>query len=183
MLSELDLLFFNAFYSLAGQLWYFDHVIVIAAEVLPYGAFGAVIVMAYYAWQKQQPAEVIGYTLAIIGSGIARGIAQLIKMAYYHPRPGVTLDFVPLFPETSYSFPSGHAITFFALAMAVYMINKKFGIILFAVAMVISSARIMAGVHWPSDIIAGATCGIGIGYFFQSTCLYFRRKRSILLLE
>lgn len=54
------------------------------------------------------------------------------------------------------SFPSGHATFFFALAFCTFLINKKWGWILTAAAVVTTVARVVAGVHWPSDIVGGA---------------------------
>jgi undecaprenyl-diphosphatase len=62
------------------------------------------------------------------------------------------------------SMPSGHAALFFALATAVYFYNKKLGIFLFISAFLISISRVFVGVHWPSDILAGALVGIFSGW-------------------
>jgi undecaprenyl-diphosphatase len=74
--------------------------------------------------------------------------------------------------EIGQSFPSGHAAFFFALATAVTLFNKKVhpersrrtGIWLFVGAFLISLARIYAGVHYPSDILAGAAVGVFSGW-------------------
>lgn len=63
------------------------------------------------------------------------------------------------------AFPSGHAAFSFALSTVVYSYNKKAGIIFFFASFLISIARVFIGVHWPSDILAGAVVGILCGYF------------------
>lgn len=65
-----------------------------------------------------------------------------------------------LINESGYSFPSGHAAFYFALSMAVYLYNKKLGVILFVVSLIMGIARIYAGVHWPSDILGGIVVGV-----------------------
>lgn len=62
------------------------------------------------------------------------------------------------------SFPSGHASFTFGLATVVYLYNKKWGIVFFVSAFLISLARVFAGVHWPADILAGAVVGIFSGW-------------------
>jgi undecaprenyl-diphosphatase len=92
------------------------------------------------------------------------------------PRPFEAFDMPPLFPETSYSLPSGHATFLFALATGVYAVNRRAGLILFTIAGIISLARIMAGVHYPGDIVAGAFVGITVA----SACVVLARRTDII---
>jgi undecaprenyl-diphosphatase len=95
---------------------------------------------------------------------LSRGIVtEVIRYFYHHPRPFVFYGFVPLVPESSWSFPSGHMTFLFALAMAVWYANRKWGIIYFLLSFVVGIARIYAGVHWPLDILGGMVVGIACG--------------------
>jgi len=69
--------------------------------------------------------------------------------------------------ENLQSFPSGHAIFFFALSTVIYSFNKKLGIFFLAFSTLMSIARIFVGVHWPSDILAGAILGTIIGVIIK----------------
>ena len=69
-----------------------------------------------------------------------------------------------IFHETSYSFPSGHAAFFAALAMVVFLYNRKAGWIYFSAALFIGFARIYTGVHWPLDVLGGLILGAVIGF-------------------
>ena len=71
------------------------------------------------------------------------------------------------------SFPSGHAAIFFAIAMAIYFFNKKLGIVFFIGAVLIGFARIFTGIHWPSDVLAGAIIGIISGIIIIK--LFFKK--------
>ena len=71
-----------------------------------------------------------------------------------------------VFCSGSYSMPSSHAVNNFAIAMFISYLYPKLKFILFSVASVIAITRPYVGVHYPSDIIAGAFIGILIGYLF-----------------
>jgi undecaprenyl-diphosphatase len=74
----------------------------------------------------------------------------------------VALNFVPLINQSpaEASLPSGHASFYFAMSTIVYLYNKKVGVLFYIATILITLARIFSGVHWPSDILAGALFGI-----------------------
>jgi undecaprenyl-diphosphatase len=98
---------------------------------------------------------------------------------YFFPknRPFVSEQVNQLLQHSeSASFPSGHAAFFFALATAVYFYNKKLGGFFFVSAFLISIARVFCGIHWPSDILAGALIGIFSGWLmFKFFKKYFQK--------
>lgn len=115
------------------------------------------------------------YTLFVAGAAalVARfGVTELIRFFYHRPRPFLVLPVNQLLTDPSWSFPSGHATFFFALATAVYLHHKKWGIFFFVAAALISIARVAAGVHYPSDIVAGAVVGVLVA----SVMVYLFRK-------
>lgn len=65
---------------------------------------------------------------------------------------------------TDYSFPSGHTGASFAAA-SVFLkeLPKKFSIPALIVAILISFSRLYIGIHYPTDVIAGAIIGFAIG--------------------
>ena len=105
-------------------------------------------------------------SVVLLSALIARlGVTEIIRLFYHRPRPFLTYQVHQLIPENSYSFPSGHATFFFALSATIYMYNKKWGITFFIAATLMGIARVMAGVHYPSDIIGGMVIGIAVAYF------------------
>ena len=62
--------------------------------------------------------------------------------------------------EAYASFPSGHAITAFALAFALASLAPKWRIAIWAYAAVIAMTRMILLAHHPSDVLAGALVGI-----------------------
>src|SRR3989344_776466 len=86
-------------------------------------------------------------------------IVSVIKDIVARPRPDVLFG--------GYSFPSGHATFFFALATAVYIRDRRYGALLFAMAALVSVARIAEGAHYFSDILFGAAIGMGVTYIIH----------------
>jgi undecaprenyl-diphosphatase len=79
-------------------------------------------------------------------------------------RPYVALQDIvllasPQVGEEWESFPSGHALFFFALATVVYMYNKKIGTVLYVAGLLMVCGRVAAGLHYPSDVVVGALLG------------------------
>ncbi len=69
-------------------------------------------------------------------------------------------------PPTSYAFPSGHAALAFALATAWSLEVPRIYVIVPAYAWATSVAvgRVWKGVHYPSDVLAGAVLGVGVAW-------------------
>jgi undecaprenyl-diphosphatase len=127
---------------------------------------GYLMVAAFliFLWQKRaaisKKAEI--FAAVFLPAIISRlGITVLIRHLHYRPRPYLT-DAVNMLIDKSReaSFPSGHAAFFFAFSLAVYYFNKKLGIIFLTVSVLMGLSRIFVGIHWPSDVLAGAVVGI-----------------------
>lgn len=87
----------------------------------------------------------------------------ILKNIVCRPRPFQT------FPEyarlliaepSGWSFPSGHSCSSFAAATALLLNNRKIGAPALILAILIAFSRVFLFVHWPSDILVGATLGI-----------------------
>lgn len=80
------------------------------------------------------------------------------------PRPFDVLDVVPLEKHSSgHSFPSLHCSSSFVITMALYYIHPVFGVLGLIVSVFVALSRLLAGVHYPSDILAGIAIGIAFG--------------------
>lgn len=80
------------------------------------------------------------------------------------------------------SFPSGHTSASFAAAAALYHINQRWGIAAILFATLMGFSRLYLGVHFPTDVLAGAVLGWfvakGVIYFIKRC--NFKNKGSIL---
>ena len=79
--------------------------------------------------------------------------------------------------EAYASFPSGHAVTAFALAFAVSALWPRLRIVMILYALLIASTRLVLLAHHPSDVVAGALVGIigamAVRYWFAARRLSF----------
>ena len=102
-----------------------------------------------------------------MSSGIAYLFSKILKILIHENRPFVEFSNVQaLFSETGFAFPSTHAIFFMTLAFSIFILHKKAGYVFILFALLIGLARIMAGVHFPFDILGGFVLGAGISYMF-----------------
>jgi undecaprenyl-diphosphatase len=109
--------------------------------------------------------------------------SNLAKSLFERPRPCLTLPDVHLLVGCgqTFSFPSGHAVTSFAIATFLGLVYPRTRWVLFPLALLISYSRIAVGVHYSFDILVGWVEGAFFGYLFYRLFLYqreFWKKRS-----
>jgi len=94
--------------------------------------------------------------------------SNFLKHAIQRIRPCNALENVRLLVPclSSYSFPSSHAVNNFAAAAFFSRLYPRYKITLYSIASVVALSRPIVGVHYPSDILAGALIGWVIGYLF-----------------
>lgn len=117
-----------------------------------------------------------GRTVALAGLFalvLGHGASDALKELTVRPRPLASLlDVRLLVPEpSSYAFPSGHATSAFSAATGVMLSARRslkrvplsgWGMLVLAAA--ISYSRVYVGVHYPTDVLAGAGLGIACGW-------------------
>ncbi|SIT12253.1 phosphatase PAP2 family protein [Neptunomonas antarctica] len=67
-------------------------------------------------------------------------------------------------PTEKFGFPSGHAAAAFVFASVLSQIYPSIALLAYSIAMLISVSRVVLGVHYPADIVAGAAVGIVCGF-------------------
>ena len=98
---------------------------------------------------------------AIFSCFFAWIITELIKNIFPTLRPFQAQGMVPqtiTIPGDG-AFPSSHTAVAFALSVTILKHDKKIGVLYIIMSGLVGVARIMASVHYPVDIIAGAVIG------------------------
>ncbi len=119
---------------------------------------GICILLAIFGGEKGRNVALILLIAILIGHFISEGL----KYVFLRPRPFEILTGVhQLVIIGSYSFPSGHATEAF---IACIILGKKYGHLLLFILLgvLITFSRVYIGVHYPSDVLAGALLGVGI---------------------
>lgn len=126
---------------------------------------------------NKQRAIIIGGTLII-----SSAITGLLKYSIQRERPFVTYpDIKHIKPEDSYSFPSGHTSTAFALATSVTIAYPKWYVAAPAYLWASSAAysRMHLGVHYPSDVLAGALIGSGSAWLCYKLNMRLQQRKKM----
>jgi undecaprenyl-diphosphatase len=137
----------------------------------PVTAFATVAVPLYAAatillWLLDRPYARAHWKVACVSALASAGIALLANQAIGHlwdrarpfaAHPGA----VHLLAARSAdpSFPSDHAAAAFAIAFAVYAVSVRAGALFLLAATAIAVSRVALGLHYPSDVLAGALVG------------------------
>jgi len=111
---------------------------------------------------------------ALFSSILSWVISEMTKTLFPRSRPflingegikTLTLHFDP-------SFPSVHSAVAFALAMSIYLHDKKTGRYFLFAAFLVALGRIMANVHYPVDVVFGSLLGVVVSRLLISLHLF-----------
>ena len=102
---------------------------------------------------------------AILGPGIGFALVTLVRRAINEPRPYEALDIRPLMYKGTKgkSLPSRHAYSICAIATAWAAWCAPVGIALLACSVAMGVVRVLGGIHYPHDVLAGMACGLVAG--------------------
>jgi undecaprenyl-diphosphatase len=108
---------------------------------------------------------------------------DIIKYIFMIKRPFMELGITPLFLENGFSFPSSHVTVMAALSIIIWNFNRKLGIVFLIFTILIGLSRMVIGVHYPMDVVAGgfigSLLGLSILWFYRKTNQFAFLKKYI----
>lgn len=180
----MDLYFFQQINSLALKWLWLDTLAIFFARYFEYILIFCLILSLLKDFKKYWLMIIQAFLSAILARLV---IVEIIRYFLARPRPFLEVSVNLLFePLNQTSFPSGHAAFYFAISTILLLYLKKVhppskfwwgaGILFFAGSFLITIARVFVGIHWPSDILAGAIIGILSGWIINSLFRKFFKK-------
>jgi membrane-associated phospholipid phosphatase len=98
----------------------------------------------------------------VLVTGISFALVSVFRHFYNEDRPYTIYDFDPVVKKnkTGESMPSRHVFSGFVIGMAFLYVQPCLSIPMFICSVLMCFGRVIAGVHFPKDVIAGAVIGI-----------------------
>lgn len=126
------------------------------ADITALGSVPVLSIVILGVWMTDRDDALLALA-AVIPAGL---ITYALKVMVARPRPAV--EHIVAVEPASFAFPSGHTTLAFAVAVLLARRNPSYAFYLYGVAALVAVSRVVIGVHYPSDIIAGAVIGTGI---------------------
>ena len=126
------------------------------------------------AWQKATGELAMLSAFVFLGVGVPGLITNLIKRLVGRGRPtefdaAGAFSFQNIFNDWTFqSFPSGHSATAVATAFVVGFIRPSLFPVLLVVGIVVAISRVPVGMHYPTDVFAGAIVGMLGAYLVRN---------------
>lgn len=171
---NVDYQLFELINRFAGKIDTLDQLIILFSKYGPV-LFGLVFVWLWFSKKgdpyKNKQIVLLAFTVVFI----TLGLAKLMELSYFRPRPFVSHSVNLLSDKSSEdpSFPSNHAAGAFAFAIMLFWRKRKVGVILLFFAVLMALSRIYIGVHYPTDVTAGALIAL------LAACLVIWQRRFL----
>lgn len=147
--------------------------IIFAAKYLLIVSGLSYVVFTLFLFQTEKKRFRSFIILSIISFVCTYLFAKILSLVISDPRPFLVSGTKPMIDSAlDNGFPSDHMLLAMAIAAVTYLYSKRLGLILFVLALIIGSARVLAGVHHTLDIIGSvaiATTTVAISSRFLFT--------------
>ena len=91
-------------------------------------------------------------------------LVTVLRHVFHAPRPYDQMNYYPLIShKPGNSFPSRHTASSVIIAMAFWYVCQPLGITAAALAVLVGISRVVAGLHYPRDVLAGAAVSLVVG--------------------
>ena len=133
-----------------------------------------IAVIVFLKADKQDKIKLI--KLAVIAGPLALIMVFISSHLFYNTRPFIVQNITPLLPHSpDNGFPSDHTLISMLVALSIYQIKKKVGILLIILAIIVGTSRVLAHIHYPVDILGSisiAMIAIGVALFVLKKVIF-----------
>ncbi|MEV3913451.1 phosphatase PAP2 family protein [Streptomyces canus] len=147
---------------------WFDRVMEYVGE---YGILLGMVLLILWCWwagRRRGGEDAASSVAALVWAPLAAALAVLVNVPIRgfveRPRPFRTHEGLEVLVsgKTDYSFVSDHATITMAMAAGLFVVNRKFGLVGIALALLEGFCRVYMGVHYPTDVIGGFALGTAV---------------------
>lgn len=129
-----------------------------------YATYPVVLILLVY-WGDSR------FWRVLLAPSISFVLVSVFRNMINAPRPYEVTGVTPIIQKDTQgkSFPSRHVFSMFVIATTFYFISQPLGIVLMVMGCVLAVLRVIGGVHYARDVIAGAIIGIisgVLGFYF-----------------
>lgn len=130
-----------------------------SADVFCVGCAVAAVLEQLFQFQRENPAPTIRFALTC---GVPLVLLSAARKFINAPRPYEVYGLQPLMPRESSgkSFPSRHVFSIFVIAGCYLHLLPGEGAVLLLLGVILAAIRVLAGLHFEKDVIAGAVIGL-----------------------
>ena len=140
-----------------------DVFIIFAAKYLFITSLVAYLVFSFALWRTNIQKFKYFSLLSILSFLLITLVGKTLGFIISSPRPFVTENIQPLIDHAANNgFPSAYTLITIAIASVIFAYNNKLGIVLFAIALLVGTARVLAYIVHPIDIIGSALIGTSV---------------------
>ncbi|AOT59713.1 MULTISPECIES: phosphatase PAP2 family protein [Streptomyces] len=157
---------------------WFDRVMGFVGE---YGIMLGLVLVAVWCWWRGRSSgtaeDSVTAAAGIVWAPLAAALAVLVNVPIRgfveRPRPFRDHEGLEVLVQgkTDYSFVSDHATLAMAIAVGLFIVNKRFGAAAIGLALAEGFCRVYMGVHYPTDVIGGFALGTAVALLLAPVAL------------
>ncbi|WP_030383052.1 MULTISPECIES: phosphatase PAP2 family protein [unclassified Streptomyces] len=156
---------------------WFDRVMEFIGE---YGLLLAMVVLVLWCWwgvRRRGGDGAASSVAALVWAPLAAGIAVLVNVPIRgfveRPRPFVDHDGLDVLVDgkNDFSFVSDHATLTMAIAVGLFVANRRFGMVGIGLALLEGFCRVYMGVHYPTDVVGGFALGTAVALLLSPVAM------------
>ncbi|GAA2105266.1 hypothetical protein GCM10009801_81510 [Streptomyces albiaxialis] len=148
-----------------------------------YGIAVGLVLVGIWAWwgvsrKRESRDEAVAGFAGLLWAPLAAVIALVVNIPIrgFVERPRPFLDHKSVEPlidgKTDYSFVSDHATLTMAIAVGIFMVNRKFGLAAILLAVAEGFCRVYMGVHYPTDVVGGLALGTAVALLLAPAAMW-----------